>query len=373
MRARVFVGGAVLVAGAAAMAPAAGQEAPDAPTYPVVASGLDNPRGLAFDAHGVLYVAEAGKGGSRGCVEGPEGETCLGFSGAVTKVADGRQSRLIRFLPSYADPDGFGATGPVDVVPTSDGSVLVAMSGVGTAANRATLPRLASFFGRVLVVSSSGRRVGAIADPMLHEQRNNPHPFEEDSNLNSLAIVGDSVVFADAGGNYVGSIANKGRGSISTVAVFADREVPAPEFLGLPAGATIPMQSVPDSVAVGPDGSVYVGELTGFPFASGAARVIKLDAAGNQTVVASGFTNIMDIAVGPDGAIYVLQAVSTSLLDENPSDGVLSKIATDGTVTVVATAGLVFPGGVTVGPDGDLYVSNFGVMPGLGQVIRIEQ
>lgn len=374
MRTRWMVGGAVVGSVLVGVAvPAGGEEAPEAPAYEVVASGLDNPRGLAFAADGTLYVAESGKGGNRGCIDGPEGEACLGFSGAVTMVRNGRQSRLIQFLPSYAAPDGTAATGPVDVAPEANGSVLVAMSGVGTAANRASLPRLASFFGRLLTVSSSGRRVGAIADPMRHEQRNNPHPEEEDSNLNSIAIAGGTVVFADAGGNYVGSIAAGGRGAISTVTVFEDRMVDAPAFLELPAGTKIPMQSVPDSVAVGPDGSVYVGELTGFPFESGAARVIKVDATGKQTVVATGFTNIMDIAVASDGTIYVLQAVTTSLLDENPSDGLLVKVAPDGTTTTIAKEGLVFPGGIAIGPDGDLYVSNFSILPGLGQVIRIPQ
>ena len=37
----------------------------------------------------------------------------------------------------------------------------------------------------------------------------------------------------------------------------------APDFLGLPPGTLIPMDTVPTSVAQGPDGSFYVGQLTG--------------------------------------------------------------------------------------------------------------
>src|SRR3954471_547865 len=34
------------------------------PTFQLVASGLDNPRGLAFGPEGGLYIAEAGRGGA---------------------------------------------------------------------------------------------------------------------------------------------------------------------------------------------------------------------------------------------------------------------------------------------------------------------
>jgi glucose/arabinose dehydrogenase len=54
----------------------------------VIASGLDNPRGLAFGPEGALYVVEAGRGG-----DGPgtpfelfgDG-SCFGLTGAVTCI-----------------------------------------------------------------------------------------------------------------------------------------------------------------------------------------------------------------------------------------------------------------------------------------------
>ena len=54
--------------------------------FTVIASALHNPRGLAFDEEGALYVAEAGMGGDGVCIPGPEGERCYGETGAVTKV-----------------------------------------------------------------------------------------------------------------------------------------------------------------------------------------------------------------------------------------------------------------------------------------------
>jgi hypothetical protein len=39
--------------------------------------------------------------------------------------------------------------------------------------------------------------------------------------------------------------------------------------------------------------------------------------------------------------------------------------------TTVASAGLVSPTSVALGPDGALYVSNRGIFPGTGEVLRI--
>lgn len=39
----------------------------------VVVHGLNNPRGLDFGPSGLLYVAEAGAGGTGPCFSGPEG------------------------------------------------------------------------------------------------------------------------------------------------------------------------------------------------------------------------------------------------------------------------------------------------------------
>ena len=50
----------------------------------IVATGLNNPRQLAFSRDGDLYVAEAGAGGSGPCNTGPEGGTvCFGLTGSV--------------------------------------------------------------------------------------------------------------------------------------------------------------------------------------------------------------------------------------------------------------------------------------------------
>ena len=70
-------------------------------------------------------------------------------------------------------------------------------------------------------------------------------------------------------------------GSVSVLAVFPTRKEPlsktAAARMGAPPGMTsITTQAVPSSVTVGPDGALYVGELTGVPFTPGSARVWRI-------------------------------------------------------------------------------------------------
>ncbi len=135
---------------------------------------------------------------------------------------------------------------------------------------------------------------------------------------------------------------------------------------------------MPNSVAVGPDGDYYVGELTGFPFPQGGAPVYRVPVGGGDPgVFAEGFTNIIDVAFGLDGSLYVLERFRNGLLSVDPInpatlEGQLTRISADGTREVVANAGLAAPTGVTVGDDGTIYVSILGVLPDAGLVIRLD-
>ena len=75
----------------------------------VIASGLDNPRGLAFGPDGALYVAEAGRGGtSTLCDVGGNGQPrCYGPTGAITRITGiGVHDRIVTGLPSLAGANG---------------------------------------------------------------------------------------------------------------------------------------------------------------------------------------------------------------------------------------------------------------------------
>jgi glucose/arabinose dehydrogenase len=122
-------------------------------------------------------------------------------------------------------------------------------------------------------------------------------------------------------------------------------------------------------VAVGPDGAYYVSELTGIPFAAGAANIYRFVPGQAPTVAWSGFTTVIDIAFDPDGSLYVLEHSTGPVFFALP--GRLLKVAPDGTRTTVI-AGLTRPGSVAVGPDGAVYVTNNSTSIGTGEVLRIE-
>lgn len=326
----------------------------------VVAGGLDNARGLAWGPNRALYIVEAGKGGSGPCADGPEGEACYGATGAITRVIGGVQQRVRTSLPSSAAPDGSNAGGPHGIAFQGSQGYL----SIGVPAP----PTFPDVFGRLRTLQLNGA-TQVKANIGAYEATANPDSGEIDSNAYGIAIGPNGVAVADAGGNSLLLVSPTG--AISTLAVFPDAMVDAPPFLGLPPGAQIPAQAVPTSVALGPDGAWYVGQLTGFPFPVGGASIFRVPAnGGTPTVYKSGFTNVVGIAFGPDGSLYVVEITTNGLLSGNPT-GALKKIAPNGgAVTTLATTGLVMPGGVTVGPDSNVYVTNQSVAPGAGQVLR---
>jgi sugar lactone lactonase YvrE len=126
---------------------------------------------------------------------------------------------------------------------------------------------------------------------------------------------------------------------------------------------------------VGPDGATYVSQLTGFPFPVGGASVFRIDPrTGAVTTYATGFTMAMDLAFGRDGTLYVLEIDSNSLLQDGTDGGIWAVPRRGGTPSRIdLPAGtLTEPGGIAVGRNGDLYVSNHAREAGNGQVLRID-
>jgi hypothetical protein len=187
----------------------------------------------------------------------------------------------------------------------------------------------------------SGSNATLVANLFEYEEKVNPHPATVDSNPFDVADVGGGkAVVADAGGNSLLLVGDGNSPSsdvasrVKLVATLPDELVSTanaksifgcpngpPDICGLP--PMIPAQPVATSVAVGPDGAYYVGELKGFPAPTGYSRVWRIEPGSRNvrcgeskkcTLVLDGFTSIIDLAFGPDGRLNVAQIDDLSWL-----------------------------------------------------------
>lgn len=363
----------------AAMLPGA-TAAQDA-TWTVITDGLDAPRGIEFGPDGSLYVAVAGSGGDE-CFEapGPEGpemmNICVGATGSVTAVdvATGEATEVVPGLPS-THIEVEGVLGPPDVAVAEDGTIYVLTpdGNVPDPAERAE----GDIGGIVWKVGDDGVPA-QVADLLAYEASANPDGGLADTNPNGVAVAPDgSLLVADAGGNALLMIAPDG--TISTVAVFADTMVEAPSMPEGEGGAEaaeggeMPMQQVPTSVTIGPDGAAYVTFLRGFPFAPGSAWVARVAEGEEPTPYAENLTNVIGAAFASDGTLYVLEMFTNGMLSGDPTGALKSVPPGGGEATLVASEGLITPGGIAISADDEIYISNGSAQPGGGSIVRLEQ
>jgi hypothetical protein len=240
-----------------------------------------------------------------GLAAAPDGSLLVADSGAgVVELRKGA-GQLIFDLP-----------GVVDIAPFGRGFML-ALTGGGEGDTA----------GRLFKISKGKKQ--EVANLMAYEASANPDGGEINSNpFDVAALKGGKALVADAGGNDLLIIGPKGK--VDWVATLPSQlastehvknlvgcptDNPDLAFIcGLP--EMMPAEAVATSVAVGPDGAYYVGELTGFPSPLGMSRVWRIEPGtlhaqcGSSPacrVVADGFTSIVDLAFGPKGKLYVVE------------------------------------------------------------------
>jgi phospholipase/lecithinase/hemolysin len=148
-------------------------------------------------------------------------------------------------------------------------------------------------------------------------------------------------------------------------------------------------ESVPTSITVGPDGALYVGELTGIPYPDGYASVIRIadptattgydgtTPSGVPQVYASGFTQIQSVGFDAKGDMYVLEYVNANTVYD-PTQSVTSlppslliKVAPDGVRTTISGPELKLGNYLLVDKStGDVFVSTNNASTDSGEVLR---
>lgn len=273
----------------------------------------------------------------------------------MTRRSPGRMVAILLTVAAttvgFAQPAAAGATypfaGPVFGLAAGPGDVLFAAdAGAGIVRLQAGEGQLVTELPGVADIAPvrpgwmwaiAGRKLFKVVHGTPHllaglgkfERITNPDDGEIDSNPFDVTALGTKrALIADAGANAV-LVANR-RGGVDWVATLPDELVPTdnaktlvgcpdgpPDICGLP--DEIPGQAVATSVAIGPDGAYYVTELKGFPAPLGRSRIWRIEPGTRHehcdadavdspcTVVADGFTSIVDLTFGSDGTAYVVE------------------------------------------------------------------
>jgi sugar lactone lactonase YvrE len=319
---------------------------PPAPENAILA-GLNFPRGVAYDANGNLYVAEAGVGGTELLAKStvPEfPDLTGGLTSRITVLnADGTQWVPLSGLFSSGSPEG--ETGGAVAIAFSGSSMWLAFAGTG--------PVPSPFYANAVVeVDMTTWRILTWIDLYGNELTNNPDGAEMlDANVNDIAVSPDGTLF----------IMDTGQNTLFTWSAEA----------GLTPFLVWPDNPVPTSVAFDASGDVYVGFLGG-GLAPGAGKVEHWSADGSELLETYGGLNtITDIAFGADGLLYAVSLIQFGEQGPQPGSGSILQVGADG-ATVVAE-GLSQPYSLAQAPDGSWSVSINTVFapPGSGAVLTI--
>jgi len=355
----VLPAGIILSLGMLVFSGAVSAHAQTSDNVSVFATGLDNPRGLKFGPNGYLYVAEGGQGGTTSTagqcdqVVAPVGPYTSGKTAHISRIdSNGVRTIVADNLPSSQTSPAQGSfvSGVGDVAVIGD-TLYGLLAGAGCSHGVADVPN------GVIQVNADGTW-SLVADLSAFLKANpvaNPNPadFEPDGTWYSM------VSFA---GRLWAVEPNHGELDRVTTSGTVKRVVDISATQG---------HSVPTAIAQ--RGLFYIGNLTTFPLVEGGAKVLWTTPSGHilpSRLTYTGLTGVLGLAWDHHGRLFALETSAPGF--PSPGTGRVLRLRRHQQPEVIAT-GLTFPTGMTIGPDGALYVSNFGFgfPPGSGEVVRI--
>jgi hypothetical protein len=348
----------VLAPGSAIASP---ERAPAAATK-VIASNHNSPHALAWGPNGELLVSEAGRGGSA-CFA--NGNTCVGLTGKVAAIKNGKVTALVKglFSVSYA---GFGVFGSAGIA-YFRGRLYDLMGESSNQVPEPTPPDAAvvgyNELGRLLDVTP-GRKITQVADPGDYDfawsyQHIPQHLSKDapDADPYGLFVDRSGIFLVDAAANTLDEVSPSG--SVKVLAF-------------VPSSPGGDRDSVPTCVSQGPDGAVYVGELTAFGNGSGVANIYRWKPATGMKVWLRGFTAISGCGFAPNGDFYVTEMSTAASGPFTGYDaGAVVQITPKLKRTVYGQGYLYDPNGFLAGSDGSIYVANYSISSSYGQVVRL--
>ncbi len=377
------------VASGAAVAkhnPGRGHHGP--PGVSLFASGFNNPRGLTFGPGRNLYVAEGGLGGSHSSASDPcpqahgaaapyfgsSNDPVLG--GRISKVSSGGTvSTVVSGLPSSQTAPALGGlvTG-VSSVAFVGHTLYGLLAGAGCSHGVPDVPN------GVFRVNSNGTWT-MIANLSAFLATHPPavpddQDFEPDGTWYSMTSLGRSLYPMDSNHGELDRVTPNG--SISRVLDISSK-----------VGHVVPTAIIPNGSGHdhghGHHGrgwshnghghghpAFFIANLGGFGPPDGATpneSVWKLSGQ-NLRLRATGLEQLLGLAM-LRGSLYALES-STTPGGPTPGTGAIVRVGKHGQLHTVVS-GLIFPTGMTAGPDGALYVSEqgFGFPAGQGRVVRV--
>jgi sugar lactone lactonase YvrE len=355
------------LAAAFVAATAAAASAGQTYTATTVATGLDNPRGLAFGPDGKLYVAEAGHGGPECVTGGEEGTTCVGFTSQISRIDGSTVTPVLTGIVSMAGQDGSGATG-VDGIAWKGDDLFGIITGSPdavppTGLSAATVDAAKTQLGQLIKADLGSSEWDAFAgvghfDFQWAADNKSLVPDQfPDANPYGVAVGPTAIWVVDAGANTLDRVDKHGHIKIAA-------------FVPNPASS----DAVPTCVAIGRNGAIYIGQLTGGGNVPGSASIWRYTPKTGLHQWATGLTAVTGCGFGPDGKFYAVEFSTLGLDNAAPGTGALVQVKAHSTSPTTIVGGLSFPNGFAADSN-SVYFSDWSVAPavsGMGSVMKVQ-